>query len=207
MNFKENEMDKKNLASKIKALRKRKGFSQEQLAEESTLSLRTVQRIENGETVPHGDSLRKLTQALSVNPDEILEWAPTEDRSYLVLLNLAGLGFLFHPLLGVIIPLVMWILKKDKIKLVDDSGKKLISFEITFVLLLYTLVFIFNGGKYLIFDISVMRIVSSLVSKFSIQALLIALLYLFNISLIIVNVKRNQGGLKSRYIPATPFLR
>lgn len=115
-------MDKENLASKIKALRKRRGFSQEQLAEESALSLRTVQRIEKGETVPHGDSLRKITQALNVNPDDILEWAPTEDKGYLTVLNLSGLGFIFHPLLGIIIPLVMWILKKDKIKCVDDTG-------------------------------------------------------------------------------------
>lgn len=200
-------MDKENLAAKIKALRKRNGFSQEQLAEESTLSLRTVQRIENGETVPHGDSLRKLTQALNVSPDDILEWAPSDDKGYLVLLNLAGLGFIIHPLLGVIIPLVMWILKKDKIKLVDDSGRKLISFEITFALLLYTLVFIFNHGKYFVFDISAMNIVSNLISNFSVEALLITLLYLYNFGLILMNVNRNQRELKSRYFPAIPFLR
>jgi transcriptional regulator with XRE-family HTH domain len=200
-------MDKENLASKIKALRKRKGFSQEQLAEVSTLSLRTVQRIEKGETIPHGDSLRKLTLALGVNPDDILEWAPTEDKGYLVLLNLAGLGFLFHPLLGIIIPLVMWILKKDKIKLVDDTGRKLISFQITFALLLYTLVFALNKGKYIVFDIAAINILTSLISKLTIEGIIVAFLYIYNITLVLINVKRNQREAKSRYTPAIPFLR
>lgn len=41
-------MKNKILAKKVKELRKRKGYSQEELAEKSGLSLRTVQRIENG---------------------------------------------------------------------------------------------------------------------------------------------------------------
>lgn len=43
-------MKNKELAQKIKSLRNRKGFSQEELAEKTGLSLRTIQRIENGET-------------------------------------------------------------------------------------------------------------------------------------------------------------
>ncbi len=46
------------LSKKVKELRKRKGFSQEELAEQSGLSLRTIQRIENGESDPTGDSFR-----------------------------------------------------------------------------------------------------------------------------------------------------
>ncbi|OKL40927.1 helix-turn-helix domain-containing protein [Pontibacter flavimaris] len=200
-------MDKENLASKIKALRKRRGFSQEQLAEESALSLRTVQRIEKGETVPHGDSLRKITQALKVNPDDILEWAPTEDKGYLTVLNLSGLSFIFHPLLGIIIPIVMWILKKDKIKGVDDTGKKLINFEITFTLLIYALLLVWSGGKYWIWDVSALDVAISLLSTFSIEASIVLLLCLYNISLIIMNVIRSKKGLKSSYVPAIPFMR
>lgn len=100
-------MNNSHLAAKIKELRKRCGFSQEQLAEESRLSLRTVQRIESGESVPRGDTLTKLTAALKVSPDDVLEWAPSEDKGYLTVLNAGGFGFLVHPFLGVIIPLVM----------------------------------------------------------------------------------------------------
>ena len=55
--------------TKIKDLRKRRGLSQEELAEKSGLSLRTIQRIENGETDPRGDSLRRLAAALETSPD------------------------------------------------------------------------------------------------------------------------------------------
>ena len=45
-------MNNQNLANKIKELRSRKGLSQEQLSEDSKLSLRTIQRIEKGESIP-----------------------------------------------------------------------------------------------------------------------------------------------------------
>ena len=54
-------MNKNNLAIRLKELRNRKGMSQEALAEESGLSLRTIQRIENGDTNPTGDSLKRLS--------------------------------------------------------------------------------------------------------------------------------------------------
>jgi transcriptional regulator with XRE-family HTH domain len=40
------------LAKKIKELRARKGLSQDELATASQLNLRTIQRIESGETEP-----------------------------------------------------------------------------------------------------------------------------------------------------------
>ena len=43
-------MKNQNLAKKIKELRVKRGLSQDQLAENSELSLRTIQRIENGKT-------------------------------------------------------------------------------------------------------------------------------------------------------------
>ncbi len=53
----------------IKKLRIRKGLSQEELALKSGLSLRTIQRMENNETKPHGDSLRKIFNILNTYPD------------------------------------------------------------------------------------------------------------------------------------------
>ncbi len=53
MNLKQ-KMERSDLAKRVKELRTKKGLSQEQLAEASGLSLRTIQRIENGETLPRG---------------------------------------------------------------------------------------------------------------------------------------------------------
>ncbi|TXD48174.1 helix-turn-helix domain-containing protein [Polaribacter sp. IC073] len=84
-------MNNQNLAIKIKDLRNRKGFSQEQLSEASKLSIRTIQRIEKGASIPRGDTLIKLTRALGVTPDDLLEWTDIEDKGYLILLNLSAI--------------------------------------------------------------------------------------------------------------------
>jgi transcriptional regulator with XRE-family HTH domain len=200
-------MNNKNLAIKIKDLRNRKGFSQEQLSEESKLSLRTIQRIEKGESIPRGDTLIKLTQALGVTPDDLLEWTDIEDKGYLTLLNLSAISILIQPLLGIIIPVVMWILKREKIKLVDDTGKKLISFQITWILILYVVLIIASKGSFIPFNFSLLNSFPALITNFSIIGLVILFLYLYNIVSIILNIRKSQKGLKNKYLPAIPFLK
>ncbi|RKD91341.1 helix-turn-helix domain-containing protein [Mangrovibacterium diazotrophicum] len=62
-------MDSQNFSKEIKELRLKKGLSQEELASLSGLSLRTIQRIEKGETNPHGDTKRKIINILETYPD------------------------------------------------------------------------------------------------------------------------------------------
>ena len=50
----------------MKTLRLQSGISQDELAALTQLSLRTIQRIENGETAPRGDSLKRIAAALNV---------------------------------------------------------------------------------------------------------------------------------------------
>ncbi|MEZ4968953.1 MAG: helix-turn-helix domain-containing protein [Flavobacteriaceae bacterium] len=205
-------MNNQNLAIKIKDLRSRKGFSQEQLSEESKLSLRTIQRIEKGESIPRGDTLIKLTQALGVTPDDLLEWTAIEDRGYLTLLNLSALtGLLFNPLLGIIIPLVMWVLKKDKIKFVDNYGKKIISFQITWTLLIYSIIVVATKGSYFRFDLNLFDIVIALINfrmdKEIIYVVITGILYAYNLILIFKNFIRIKKGKQSWYLPAISFLK
>ena len=109
-------MKNQELADKAKAFRVRKGFTQEGLAVESGLSLRTIQRIENGESQAYGDSIQKLAQALKIHPDDELRskirLGTTRNLPYLKTLNLSALTFLLFPLLGIIAPLILWIQKK-----------------------------------------------------------------------------------------------
>ena len=53
-------MDTNNLAKRLKELRVRRGMSEEYLAEESQVSLRTIQRIENEESVQMGETINKI---------------------------------------------------------------------------------------------------------------------------------------------------
>ena len=67
-------MENERLAQGVKELRKRKGLSQEELAKNSGLSLRTIQRVENGETDPTGETLRRISAVLDLTPNELIDW-------------------------------------------------------------------------------------------------------------------------------------
>lgn len=68
-------MENKNLSQKVKELRKNKGLSQEGLAKTAGLSLRTIQRVENRETEPTGDTLKRIATALDSTPTQLLNWS------------------------------------------------------------------------------------------------------------------------------------
>lgn len=131
-------MSESRLLKRVKELRKSQGLSQEELAEKTGLSLRTIQRLEKGDTEPRGDTLKRLSIALNSSPDDLIEWQVYEDKNVLKMLSLSQLTFLVFPLLGVIIPMAIWILQKDKVKHVDVLGKAILNFQITWVIALFT---------------------------------------------------------------------
>ncbi len=194
-----------NLAQRVKELRNRKGFSQELLAEESGLSLRTIQRIENNETVPRGDTLKRLAISLNTSPDEIVDWKIQEDQNYLILMNLSALGFLFFPLLGIIIPLAMWMSKKDKLKNVDELGKSILNFQISWTLFLFL--------SYVILIVGFIGVLSSdLVMSWSITMWsswipVTIIFYFYNIIIIVINTLRIYRNKPFRYKPALKILK
>jgi len=191
-------MKNKEQATRIKELRNRKGFSQEELSAKSGLSLRTIQRIENGETEPRGDSLKRLAITFGVSPDEIIDWQIVEDNGVLSMMNLSQLGFLAFPILGIIIPLTIWILKKDKIKNVDRVGKSILNFQITWTILLFMIL--------LFMVITTVFSLNFSVSMFAI-ILIISALYLYNIIMIIMNTLRSSNLKEVYYYPALKILR
>ncbi|TVZ07912.1 putative Tic20 family protein [Cellulophaga sp. RHA_52] len=197
-------MNNLNLAHRIKDLRNRKGISQENLAEESGLSLRTIQRIENNETVPRGDTLKRLSIALDTSPDEIVDWKIQEDQNYLTLMSISALGFLFFPLLGIIIPLTMWIFKKDKVKNVNELGKSMLNFQISWTLLLF-LHYIFILTRMYVGALS--EILPNW--NFGIFTMFIPLiiLYIFNFIVTVYNTIRVFNKKSFKYIPALRILR
>lgn len=189
-----------NLSQRVKELRCRKGMSQELLAEESGLSLRTIQRIENNESEPRGDTLKRLAIALDTSPDEILDWTILEDKGYLTLMSLSALGFLFFPILGIILPLIFWILKKDKLKNANELGKSILNFEITWCLLLFSYFIVLFSG----FLGVIMGYFGNIVGPATILKLYIPviLLYIYNITVIILNTLKVFKNKKHRYLPA-----
>ena len=191
-------MKNKELAKRIKELRNSRGFSQEELSEKSGLSLRTIQRIENGETEPRGNSLKRLAATFNVSPNELLDWQIVEDNNIVNLLNLTQLSFLAFPVLGVVVPLVIWISKKDKIKNVDKIGKSILNFQITWTIAVFT--------TYLIFIVDRVFHLGLHLPELG-PIVIVGGLYLFNLLMIIVNSVRGYNMKEVYYKPALNILK
>ena len=138
-------MSKLNISEQIKTLRRAKGLSQESLAENARINLRTLQRIEAGDTIPRGETLRLLAQALGV-PVESLVPAPAEDASFLKILNLSALSFWLLPLGGVLVPLVLWLYNRHRVAGVMELGKRILNFQITWSIIVYGFTFVIIFG-------------------------------------------------------------
>ena len=200
-------MKNKELAQRIKELRNRKGFSQEELSEKAGLSLRTVQRVENGETEPRGDSLKRLAMAFEVSSDEIIDWTVQEDKGFLISLNLSALSFFLFPLLGILVPLIIWISKKDKIRNVNEIGKEILNFQITWTMLL------FFGYIGIIFNVLYRMGTSEgfnptiVTTMAMMNFLLLAVMYLYNLTMILINTVRINKNKKVFYTPKIRFIK
>ena len=93
----------------IKTIREQKHLTQEELAEQSGLSVRTIQRIEAGQQ-PKGHTAKVLAQTLGIDlnvfrgkdhPDEVINYALVKR------INLSSAMVCFIPLLNIILPLVL----------------------------------------------------------------------------------------------------
>lgn len=198
-------MKKQELAEKIKNLRLVNAFSQEKLAEESGLSLRTIQRIENAETLARGDSLQMIAKAFDIPVNELVDGTIQEDDKLLLVLNLSALSFLVFPLFGILIPLIIWIPKKDKVQKLNQTAKELLNFQIT-----WTLMF-FLQSIFLVFIIvaKMSNTYSSNSIKISLSVALVlkAFLYLYNIVFILLNSLRINKSEAVRYRPKIRFIK
>ncbi|MCC2544992.1 helix-turn-helix domain-containing protein [Hymenobacter sp. BT175] len=137
-------------AERIQALRKSKGLSQELLAEQSGISLRTIQRVEQGDTVPRGHTVQALASALGVTladlrltPEvaqtttsaptlEVLPAPPAlrDDPAFLQLLNLSALSFLLLPFLNLVVPLLLWRARRRATAHVAEVGRRVLGFQV-----------------------------------------------------------------------------
>lgn len=125
----------KDLGTRLTAARKARGFSQESLAEESGISLRTLQRIENEGTNPHGDTLKRIASVLEISIDELLDNSLEEDYNYIRGMHYVALTFIILPMANIILPIIFWIRKKDKVKDLNIYARNLLNWQITWSIL------------------------------------------------------------------------
>ncbi len=63
------------IGNRLRQLRKQSLMTQEQLAERSGVAVSTIIRIERNQVEPHGSTIRKLAEALGVEPQELVRKA------------------------------------------------------------------------------------------------------------------------------------
>ena len=181
-------MDAKELGNKIQELRKQKGMTQEDLADKTGLSVRTIQRIESGEVDPRSYTLSQIAEALGVKLEELTkeehkdqkQMPESESRKWLTWLHLSGLFVLLVP------PLIIWVLKKDEVPEMDKHGRDVMNFQISMWIYLFA---------------------ASAMIFLAIGILILPLLGIFSTFVIIINTVRVTNGNSYKYPLSIRFMK
>ena len=114
--------------SKVKLLREQKNLTQTELAEKSGLSLRTIQRIESGQSLK-GFTLKAIAQTLEIEPENLFSKEEENiqiDRAKLI--NFSALAGLIIPFGGIIFPAILTYRTQDSVN--RELGKSVIGVQI-----------------------------------------------------------------------------
>ena len=138
--------ESKSLGNNLIYQRKLKGYTQQELSEKTQVTVRTIQRIEKGEVNPHLQTVKLLAGALDIEVDDLLHLEDPKmeniQRKWLLLLHSSPfLGFVV-PLSNILLPLFLWIHKREDNPVYDDHGRKIINFQIS-MSILYVLALVF----------------------------------------------------------------
>lgn len=116
------------MQSKVKLLREQKNLTQTELAEKSGLSLRTIQRIESGQSLK-GFTLKAIAQTLETEPENLFS---KEEENIQIdtakLINLSALAGLIVPFGGIIFPAILTYKTQDSLN--RELGKSIICVQI-----------------------------------------------------------------------------
>lgn len=116
------------MQTKVKTLREQKNLTQTELAEKSGLSLRTIQRIESGQSLK-GFTLKAIAQTLEIEPENLFSKEEENiqiDRAKLI--NFSALAGLIIPFGGIIFPAILTYRTQDSVN--RELGKSVIGFQI-----------------------------------------------------------------------------
>ncbi len=116
------------MQSKVKLVREQKNLTQTELAEKSGLSLRTIQRIESGQSLK-GFTLKAIAQTLETEPENLFSQEEKDiqiDRAKLI--NFSALAGLIIPFGGIIFPAILTYRTQDSVN--RELGKSVIGVQI-----------------------------------------------------------------------------
>lgn len=134
-------MDNLAIGKKIIHYRKLKGISQEALAEESGLNVRSIQRIESGEVSPRLYTLRAMAGPLGVNLEDLLPESTQHELNQIAILHLMPVGFFLFPVIGnILLPFIFWMMKREEVNGIDRQGRVLLNAQLTYSIIVGAIV-------------------------------------------------------------------
>jgi transcriptional regulator with XRE-family HTH domain len=147
------------LHEQLATARKKKGLTQEELAERSKVTVRTIQRLESGDTVPRAFTLRAIAAALDT-PFESLQagtgskeekdatpaaTSPGEAVHFLQTLCLSSFSFLIIPFVHFLVPFFLLRRRSNLPPEVVQPARQLIKWQILWVIGLQLLMLLTVG--------------------------------------------------------------
>lgn len=128
-------MDTSSVSKNLIYQRSRKGYTQEALADRASVTVRTIQRIEKGEVSPHLQTVKLLAVALEVEIEDLVDLDDPKQESiqqkWLLLLHATPVLGAVLPLANILIPLFLWIHKREDNVLYDEHGRAVVNFQIS----------------------------------------------------------------------------
>lgn len=115
------------MKSIVQQLREAKNLTQTELAEQSKLSLRTIQRIEAG-NIPKGFTLKSLANVLEIEAEKLISTPEPINMDRAKLINLSTLLGLIIPFGGIIFPFILTQKTTDLTN--KNLGKNIVSIQI-----------------------------------------------------------------------------
>ncbi len=125
----------------VKNKREQHGYTQDELANKTGLSLRTIQRLESSNKEPKGHSLTMISAIFNMKPSVLqeafkdIEQIKKTETTTVRLINLSVLSCLGIPFGNLIVPILLWR-KNRQSKFVDEIGKRIINFQIMWSVIL-----------------------------------------------------------------------
>lgn len=125
-------MENQNIHEQIKQARKAKGLTQQELADETGLSLRTIQRVEKGTQEISGFSLKQICKVLGISIEQIIIQnvnhvsIDSNQIGAIKVLYFSSLTFLINPILGLVLTAVIGHWKQAKSDLYKHHLKKVL---------------------------------------------------------------------------------
>ncbi|MCR8668021.1 helix-turn-helix domain-containing protein [Aestuariibaculum sp. M13] len=162
----------------LKSIREKEGYTQTDLANQTGLSLRTIQRLESTNKVPKGYTLNVLAEEFNMEPSALQakyvksKLSRDSEITTIKMINLSVLSFIGIPFGNLILPIILWRNNRDS-KFVDEIGRRVVNFQILFTLFLCLLLILLPFT------------VAKLLPNIPIMLIVLLIAYLFNIAVII----------------------